>query len=107
MSKDNLITFRLNENDKIYLKEAALQSGLSTSAYIRKCIRHEPVTKVYQPKELLQQISKIGNNINQIARHANITGNVSEYSISEIYHNIDLIKSQVYQLVSSADVLCR
>lgn len=107
MKKKNLVTFRLEECDEINLKESALQCGLTTSEYIRKCIKQEPVVKVYQPAELLQQISRIGNNINQIARHANITGNVSERSISEIRNDMNTIKLQVYKLIGTADVLCQ
>ena len=107
MNKKSVISFRLDECEELKLREDADKSGLNISEYIRKCINKEPIIKVYQPKELLRQISGIGNNINQIARHANSTGHVSKHDIEQITKDVNRLKFQMYKLVGAADVLCQ
>ena len=83
MKKSTIITFRLNEMEEQQLREIAGESQLTLSQYIRKKIQEQPIVKVYQPKELLKQLSGIGNNVNQIARHANTYHTVSDGEIQQ------------------------
>ena len=75
-SKKNKIVysnFRVTEEEKALIKEKAKASGLSLSDFQRKaCL--EPIMVVKDniiDREAIHQLLKIGNNLNQIAKHAN------------------------------------
>ena len=67
------ITLWLDEDEKKKLNDNASKTGLSISSYLRSLIvgykpKELPSDDLY---ELLNQIRRIGNNLNQIARKAN------------------------------------
>jgi hypothetical protein len=66
------ISIRLNDDEKEKLELNASIAGLKASAYIRHVISNvkPPVHKFDQA--LVRQVAKIGNNLNQIAKHVNI-----------------------------------
>ena len=107
MKKTSLITFRVSEHEEAKLKSDANEIGLNVSEYIRKNISQEPIIKIYHPKELLRQISSIGNNINQIARHANTYDTLTTYDIQQLKSDISNLKWQVYKFIGSADIQCQ
>ena len=70
------IILRLTPAEHQALRKCVAQSGLSQSAYLRLLITGH-VPKALPPIEyhkLLRQLYAIGNNMNQIAAHANSTG---------------------------------
>lgn len=70
---------RLTNQDYTKLKQQSELAGLNCSDYLRKLISQQEI-KPKPPdsyKQLVWEISKIGNNINQIARQANTVGSVS------------------------------
>ena len=70
-NRDYKISIRLNGNEKEKLELNASLSDLKVSAYIRHIILNTkpPIHKFDQ--SLVVQVVKIGNNLNQIAKHAN------------------------------------
>ena len=67
------ITLWLDEDEKKKLNDNASKAGLSISSYLRSLIvgykpKELPNDNLY---ELLNQIRRIGNNLNQITRKAN------------------------------------
>lgn len=105
--KKNIITFRLDDEMLMLLQSNAHKSGLKMSAYLRHQLMHKPIIKVYNAKPLLRSLSKIGNNINQIARHTNFTGNVSENDLRSLQAQFFSLQSQVYHFIGKADSLCQ
>ena len=75
-NNDNQVVFHLNDNDYNHFTKQIDISGLTKVTYLRKLIRAQNL----KPKipdnysELVLEISKIGNDINQIAYQANIAG---------------------------------
>ncbi len=72
---DKRFEFRLTDSDRQMLEEKASQAGLSPSEYLRAAIRGNPIDYPAIRKEIQQlkmEISKIGTNVNQIARANNI-----------------------------------
>ena len=66
------ISIRLNDDEKEKLELNASMSGLNKSSYIRYVLINAkpPIHKF--DKTMVIQAAKIGNNLNQIARHVNI-----------------------------------
>ena len=65
------VSVRLSDSEKEKLELNASLSGLKVSAYIRHIMSNArpPIHKFDQT--LVVQVAKIGNNLNQIAKHAN------------------------------------
>ena len=66
------VSVRLSDSEKEKLELNASLAGLKVSAYIRHIMSNArpPIHKFDQ--SLVVQVAKIGNNINQIAKHVNI-----------------------------------
>ena len=106
MSKTEIVTFRLSPEEYDLLKTKTQNTELSQSDYIRKCLENKPVVKVYQPRELLRQISRIGNNINQIARVANSSGIINDGNLWKVNQDVKELQRTMHEFISEADVLC-
>lgn len=65
------VSVRLSDSEKEKLELNASLSDLKVSAYIRHIILNtKPPTHKFD-KTMAVQVAKIGNNLNQIAKHAN------------------------------------
>lgn len=75
MKKNKRIEIRINEGELDVLKKKAALSGLSFSDYLRqlaitgKVRRYKKTAPI--KAEMVREIAKIGNNLNQIARWCN------------------------------------
>lgn len=81
MRKRNIRTqVWLNPNEAKRLESCSKKSGLSRESYLRLLINgYEP--KVLPPLEyhaLIRELNAIGNNLNQIAAHANATKHIDK-----------------------------
>lgn len=65
------IKFYMNEEEAAQLQELVEQSGMSRQEYLIKAATGQTITNTDGIKELLPQLGKIGNNLNQIARALN------------------------------------
>ena len=65
------VSVRLSDSEKEKLELNASLAGLKVSAYIRHIMSNvrPPIHKFY--KTMVIKVAKIGNNLNQIAKHAN------------------------------------
>lgn len=77
--RTNRITIRLSDSETEWLKDAAWQSRMSQAEFIRSRVFQKKVPEMpAELKNIFQRLdyslSKIGNNINQIARVANTSG---------------------------------
>ena len=77
MLKRNLkVTVRLDEDEYSHLKTQLRRTGYSQEAYLRMLISGR-VPREMPPVEyhsLIRELNAIGNNLNQIARAANMSG---------------------------------
>ena len=70
-NKENRLTIRLDDNELSRVDFNASMSGLNKSSYIRHVLLNtKPPTHKFD-QSLVVQVAKIGNNLNQIAKHAN------------------------------------
>ena len=79
------VTVRLTRSEKEYLEKQAWLAGMGMEPFIRGLIAGSHIRE--RPTEywrsLIQQLSSIGNNINQIAHNSNITQSVSNAEMKE------------------------
>lgn len=104
--RTHIISFRLSEAEYESLLKNTEKAELTTSSYLRKCLEHQPIVKIYQCRELLEQISRIGNNINQIARVANRCGSVDSFTLNKILSEMDEVYGLIFQFFSQEAVSC-
>ena len=80
------ISVRLNEQEHEHLKKQARLSGYPMEPFIRALIMDVRL-KPHPPdeyRELLREMSAIGNNVNQIAKASNAKGYVSKEDVAQI-----------------------
>ncbi len=73
-NKEEMFVFRLSAEERHTLQIKADRSGLKKSAYIRMLIRDHPGEYPGVQKELQRlrlEISRVGNNVNQVAKASN------------------------------------
>lgn len=81
--RSNQIIIRLNDEELAHLNKQVQLSGLNYSTIIRKRIKELDVRPrpIEEQIKLLHEVSAIGNNINQIARAANIAGEATSEQV--------------------------
>ena len=85
MAKDKRVTIRFTDDEYNQLKSKADELDISLSTYIRKKTlgnREKLSTKC--DKELLYKINRIGNNLNQIAKHCNTTKTIDKLVLQSL-----------------------
>ena len=80
-------TVRLTAAERARVEEKARQLNLSPSDYARACLVRGTVRVVQEDgfdSELVRELLAIGNNLNQIARHLNATGQIDPTELHEV-----------------------
>ena len=85
-TRRNSVGLWLSDAELTHLRQQCQITGLNTNTYLRKLIMGEHLCP--RPPDaytaLLRELSAIGNNINQIARRANVTNKVYKEDIEEV-----------------------
>ena len=69
--RKNFVALWLDEKESIKLKDKVSKTNYNQSEYIRSCILNKKITTVPGIRDLVIEIKRIGNNLNQITRLAN------------------------------------
>ena len=88
--RTNEIKIRLNDNELKHINSLAKESGLSREQYTRMLYK-KVVPKPCPSDEMIEtinQLRRIGNNMNQIAFVANRTGNIDTLYFKECYKEL-------------------
>ena len=73
-SRPKQLSSRVSEEEYERLKEKINESGKNQQEYILSCVLEKPITNTDGIKELLPELKRIGNNLNQIAKRCNEGG---------------------------------
>jgi Trp operon repressor len=97
MNKSSKIEIRVTENELELIDKKAEVVELNRSQYIRKMAIEGYIIKrdFSQVEQLVYEVNKIGNNINQIARRANELEHVSLDDMKYLKKQLDGIYSQI------------
>ncbi len=83
------MTFRLNEKEYEQIKEKVEESGISQQQFLLKTALEKEIIHIKEFQALIFQLKKIGVNINQIAKHCNETGVISNDDMIEIKEGVN------------------
>lgn len=93
LRRSHLIALRLTDAEFELITNTANEAGLTASAYIRKqllekqiCVKYDIVADISEINILTAEVGKIGNNLNQIARHFN-TGGIRSKAMQDEIHD--------------------
>ena len=87
MRKRNIpFLFRLNEQEAEAFRDRVKRSGLTQESYVRQVIRGKIPRDAPPPDyyAMMKELHKIGNNLNQIARRVNGTGNLYDEDVADL-----------------------
>lgn len=62
--------FRANEQEKNLIDKAIAKSGLTMTAFVIRAITEKPITVIENGTEILAELKRQGNNLNQITRNS-------------------------------------
>jgi len=107
-SRSEMLYVRLTPEERKQIEDKMAQLGiLNMSAYIRKmaldgyCIWLD----LSAVREMTNQISRIGNNLNQVAKRVNETGSIYQDDIKDLQREFDeIIAAEKAILTSLASV---
>jgi len=104
--KTRFMGFRGTLEDEADIKDKAGLLKLPVSKYIRLCSRQQTLRVVYEEghdPEKVRALLKLGNNLNQIARHANETGCIDPTEVHEVLSLVRAILTEAGRRHGSPD----
>ena len=105
MKRDERFTVRLTADEKAFIKEKMRKSGFRNVAdYFLHCVysNHTLVVDTMPILEVKTELNRIGNNVNQIAKQANINGFLSKGIVEELVGNME----KMQDIVNAAFMAC-
>lgn len=82
-TKSEQVHLRISKTEKQTIAYNASLMNISISEYILLCVRRKRIVVCENFPDLIYEMSRIGNNINQIAAIANTNNYISEKSVDE------------------------
>jgi len=97
---------KLTPTERAELEAAAGKAGARLSEYVRElCLRRSAAAGIVagtrrnpEAKALMGELAAIGNNLNQLARHANVNGAMPE--AGELRETITVLKSAMARVLA-------
>ena len=98
--RDKQINIRLAEDEYLNVYRQMEKSGLGLSEYIRKSILGKEIKVISGIKELILELNRIGNNLNQLTRKVN-QGKVKELGddLVQINHNLNAVFEKILKTI--------
>lgn len=92
------MSIRVSAHERKIIEEKAAELGMDVSAYVRTMAVNGGVIdpSVHEDRQrMMQEISKVGNNINQIARMANTNIYISNSEVQETKELLRVIQKLI------------
>ena len=91
--RNQAILIRLTDNEKNHLQRQAANAGLKMEPFIRKLIMGVNISP--RIVNLIREVNRIGNNINQISKKVNSENCINQAQLDEILHLLGEIYREV------------
>jgi len=98
--RNNQINIRLYDSELEKLNKKVAKSGLTRETFIRNVLSGTDI-KPAPPVEfadLIKEIRRIGNNLNQLVHYANGNGYVDKDRLSESLAELDKLESELWSV---------
>ena len=95
-------TIRLSEKEEEMMKASADANGLKPSEYVRELILHGgavDITVATDRRDLINQVSRVGNNINQLTRLANEEKKAEDYVLASVANYMKEITKLMMEVI--------
>ncbi|MHB8130572.1 MAG: plasmid mobilization protein [Mobilitalea sp.] len=96
-------TFRLSEEEREQVNKEAESNGLNPSEYVRELIIHggrvDTSLKIDR-RDIINQISRVGNNVNQLTHLANSERSVSNHAIMQVVGYMKEIRNLLMEVMN-------
>ncbi|MBQ2734463.1 MAG: plasmid mobilization relaxosome protein MobC [Clostridia bacterium] len=96
------VPFRVTEKELQEIDRKAAKAKLSRTVYLIACALGKQITLVEDLKPLLAEMRRIGNNINQLTKLANM-GKIRETNLTEAKETLEQIYVAIYSLARGGD----
>lgn len=100
-SKTEILKFRVTPEEKKIIEHKALSSYRLLSMYLRDCALEKQITVINGADTIAEELRRIGNNVNQIARAVN-GGYITEVNLTETREELKAIWQSLNSLVRDA-----
>lgn len=108
--RDKVLTLRLSTEERDHIADKAEAHGLSVASFIRTAIIGSPGPRTHRRapadkaelRRLIGEANRIGNNVNQIARHVNSGNGVDFPSLDAAISDINAIRGAIYKALGMA-----
>ena len=94
-NKNKHFNFRVNENEYNKIKSKIEKSKLNTSEYLLKTAMNKEIIVIEGLEEIIIQLRKIGNNINQLTKLCN-QGRLTNINLEDVKKEM----KSIWQLLS-------
>lgn len=105
--RSEIMKFRLTPEEYNYVTEQAKLSKLSKTDYFMTVARNNPVIVMDNIPDLLLELRRQGNNLNQLARIANKTGSVELLKIEEVLQQCELAQTALIEFCIEQNIKLR
>ena len=108
LERNIAMTFRVTEKEREMIQKRQKQSGIiNMRAYLLKMAIDGRVIQVDYKSiaEMNRLLSNVSNNINQIAKRVNLTGNLYSNDIEEIQNRIEEIWVQQKKILNKQNIM--
>ena len=100
-TRTEILKFRVTPEEKEIITCKALSSYRLLSRYLRDCALEKPITVIHGADEIAEDLRRIGNNVNQIARFVN-AGLITAADLTEAREELKEIWRSLNSLVQAA-----
>lgn len=97
--RNHQINVRLDENELKKLEKKVAKSGITREAYIRKVLNGSKVypTPPVEFYDLIREVRRIGNNINQLTRMSNAGEKLDVMLLNNALAELDKVEDVMWQ----------
>ena len=98
--RDKQINIRLRADEYLKVYNLTKKADMCLSEYVRKCILKKEIVTVYGIKEFLEELNRIGNNLNQLTRKVN-QGKIKELGddLAQINYNLNTVFEKILKTI--------
>lgn len=100
-AKSEILKFRVTPKEKEIINSKALSCNKTVSMYLRDCALEKEIKVVNGADSIAEELRRIGNNINQIARGVN-AGYITAVDLTETREEMKEIWQSLNSLVRDA-----